>query len=374
MTKLHRLARRWPRRLASVATLTLLVALWPARPAADGEGIRDRLLVLHERTLSAPVVWAFDVRWSGDDSLLVASGRDGLFEIALAGGEPAPVSVAGSQSLGYASRVALSETYMAAAASFGPLAWRPRGAAGAWRQDAPMGVVVDLDVAGDEVLLLGARRETVAGHERPQWAPDGGILFAGRFENGRLGPLTPRLTARSGPAGKAIEMARCHVLELGGLRFLSGGRYVVVPGVQPGILMYDPQGRLLHAWGTTSIGMADDCDLDDADADAVAADLRTRIDWWQRHTVLDDVVPWGDWFALVLRTPTRSGARWHLVPFDESGPQAALPLPVDAATPGIHLRADARRGRLALLLLDYEEQAGRPRHAPRLVVVGKEAG
>lgn len=367
LKRLRRPERPW--RLATVAAATLLCAPLSDRSAAAAGPGGHQLRVLSQKDLPAPVVWAFDVRWSEDGKLVVAAGRDGLFEIALDSGDATPRSVAGSEGLGYASHVALSPGHLTAAASFGPFGWRSREGNGEWHRDVPMSVVLDMDVGNGEVLFLGGRRVTVAGQERPQWAPDGGILFAAPIENGRLGPLTQRLTARSGPAGKAIEMARCHVLEVGALRLLSGGRYVVIPGVQPGILLYDAQGRLMHAWGTTDLGIYDQCDLTDREADDVAADIGNRIDWWQRHAVLDDVVPWGQWFALIVRTPVGRGARWHLVPFGEDGAQTALPLPVNASTPGVHLRADSRGERLALLLIDYEERAQAPLHPPRMVIV-----
>jgi hypothetical protein len=310
-----------------------------------------------------------------DDSVAIAAGRDGVFEVSASAIDATARLLAGSDRVEYAARLAVADGLLATAAPFGVVAWRSRGAAAGWSQDVPLASILDFDAHGRRVLLLGGRRVVVAGEDEPQWAPQGGILFSSELDE-NLSALRLLLTARSGVDGKARELAACDLLELGAVRYLADGRYVVVPGVQPGIHLYAADGRLLRAWDSTPLGFYDACDVDRRESARLAADLERRISWWQRHEVLDDVVAWEDGFALLIRSPDRTGARWRLVPFGDEGPGKALELPVQAGSPGIHLRADSRGRRLALLIFDYEladaadrASGGSPRHRPRLVVL-----
>lgn len=347
--------------LVTVVTVSVLAA--ETRPSAP-----EPFRVVFDRSLPFPIEWAFDVRWLDDETVVLAAGRAGLYALPVSDPEAPPRHVAGSEQLEWANRLAVSKTYLVTAAPFGIVEWKPRDGSSGWQRDVPMSVIVDFDVHGDRVLLLGARRVRLTAGAKPVWAPEGGILFSGELE-GDLGALQRRMTARSGIDGKAMEMARCQVLEPGAVRFLSDGRYAVLPGVQPGVLVYGADGRLLRAWETEPLGIYDECDIGPEEQERISVDLSQRIAWWQSHTVTNDLVPWGDGFAVVVREPTEGGAVWRLVPFGDEGPEESLPLPVDGSSEGLHLRGDVRGGRLLLLLFDYEEVDGAPRNRPRLLVL-----
>lgn len=355
-----------PARLGLLLALAIVATLMLPATARSSPAFEPR--VVEERTLSSPA-WAFDLRWTGDDSVAVAAGRAGLYQVPLGDPGAAPRRIPGSEQAEYATRLAVSGDDLVTAAPFGILTWR-RGD-GTWRQDAPMGpggTVGDLDVRDGRLLLLGGRRLEVPGEEKPQWAPEGGILFSSSLE--RPDSLRRLMTAASGPGGKALEMALCQVLEPSAVRFLSGDRYAVVPGFQPGVLVYRGDGTLLRAWDSAELGIHDACPPDWTTSAQISRDMDRRIARLQRYPILDDLVPWGEWFALLVRRPTAGGATWDFIPYDEAGAGAAVPLPVKAAGPGVRLRADSRGSRLALLLSDHQEgDGGTPAHPHRLVIL-----
>lgn len=351
--------------LAFVAAF-VAVAAGAGAPASS----RPAFEIVGERVLPHAVGWVFDVRWLDDDTVAVAAGRHGVFTVPVLDAETPPRPVAGSERLQFAGRLAVSETLLATAFPLGVVGWRARGGRGDWHQDAPLATIVDFDVTADQALFLGARRVDMPGHPRPVWAPEGGILFRSALDRDEI-PLSRLMTARSGIDGKAMEMALCGILELGAVRFLSGDRYVVIPGVQPGVFVYAADGDLSRAWSSSSLGIYDDCQVEERQMATLSADLGERLEWWQRHTVLDDLVPWGEWFAAIVRTPRGDGATWAFHPFGTDGPGAVVELPLSAASRGLHVRADTRGDRLAVLLFDYEEEEklGPPKHRPRLLVL-----
>ena len=358
----------------ALAAALLAVLSGPGMAAGDDPAASPAVFeVVLDRTLPAAIDWAFDVRWLDDRTALVAAGRAGLYEVPVTDSEAPARHVAGSDQLEYASRLAVSASHLAAAAPFGIVEWTPRGTATGWSQELPMGAIVDFDVHGDTVLLLGGRRVALTPGAKPTWAPEGGILFSGQLGSG-LSALTRRMTAQSGIDGKAMEMARCQVIEPGAVRFLTGGRYAVIPGVQPGVYVYAADGSLLQAWTSETLGIYDRCDVEADEQEQLSRDLARRIAWWQSHTVSDDLVPWGDWFAVLVREPLGGGAAWRLVPFGPDGAGDPLPLPVAGSSKGLHLRGDVRGQRLLLLLFDYEEDGGSPKHRPRLLVLERRAG
>lgn len=338
-----------------------------------------KLMIVLDRELPRAIEWAFDLRWLDDETLAIAAGRAGVYELSIVSSDAPARQDPDSARLKYAARVAVSTDHLLAAAPFGVLGWRSRRPSGAsWQEDKPMAAIVDLDVSDGRVVLLGARRVRQSGDRQPRWAPEGGILFTSDLA-GNLGEPRLLLTARSGRDGRAREMAQCAIVDPGAVRFLPPDargtvRYVVVPGVQPGVLLYAADGRLLKAWDSAPVGFYDSCDIDADEVDRLSVEVSERIAWWQRHTLLDEIVPWESWFALILREPTAGGAGWQLVPFDADGPGAAIELPVQAGAPGIRLRGDFRGNRLALLLFDSRDVGGAPSRRPRIVILERQRG
>jgi len=216
------------------------------------------------------------------------------------------------------------------------------------------------------VWMLGSRRD-----DEGRWAPLGAILWSVELTGDGLAAPTPRLFADSGPGAK--EMARCHVLELGAVRSLGDGRWAVVPGIQPGVHLYDRDGKLLRVWQTEPLGFTDHCDLDEQEFLRLNAEPGPRSRWINHRRTLDDILPWGGWPALVLRQPGDDGPRWQMVVLSQDGAAAPLPLPVGTAGPNAHLRGDVLGDRVVLLVVEYEESPQKRTQRPRLLVLERAA-
>lgn len=309
--------------------------------------------------------WPLDVRFESPDHAIVAAGKDGVFRVSLDDPTAAPEVVVSGNDVTFASRLAFSDRWMVAGATFGPLGWKARGPQGRYREDVPMGVIMDLDAAGDEVWMLGSRRDS-----KGRWAPEGVILWSANLagaNGGSLGDLKPRLYADSGPGAR--EMARCHILELGAVRSLGDGRWAVVPGVQPGVDLFAHDGRLLRTWQTEPLGFTDHCDLDKEEFLRLNGEPGPRARWLNQRRTLDDLLPWDGQPALVIRRPGAKGPEWDLVVLRDDGAAPAVALPLGTVGPNTHLRGDVMGDRVVLLLVEYVESPQQRTRRPRLVVL-----
>lgn len=337
-------------------------AALPAAGAAAKGAAPVRLRVVSDRPLVEPDLrWAQDVRWASDGAVWLAAARAGVFEVALAGDRaPRRVVAAGGEAPD-GSQLAASGGYLAAAAGFGAVSWT--GLETGVERASPLATIVDFDVWRDQAIFLGARRD-----EEGRWAPEGAVLWAGSLARG-LAELTPRMYSAS--ATHADEVARCGILELGAVRFFDDGRYVVVPGFQPGAYLYDRGGRLLRAWETGPLGFYDECDHGWDTSDLLARDPDARRRWVHQRVVLDDVVDWHGEPALLLRHPRPGGTGWRLVVLGDAGPSEPVELPLRTGSTASHVRADRRGDRLALVVSEFGPEVP-PAEPPRLVVLDRE--
>lgn len=318
-----------------------------------------RLAVVSDRPLVEPELrWAQDVRWASDEAVWLAAARPGVFEVTLAGDRPPRRVVAAGGEAPDGSQLAASGGYLAAAAGFGVVSWT--GLDPGVERATPLATIVDFDVWRGEAVFLGARRD-----EEGRWAPEGAVLWAGSLERG-LEELTPRMYSAS--ETNADEVALCGILELGAVRFFDDGRYIVVPGFQPGAYLYDRGGRLLRAWETGPLGFYDECDQSWDSSGLLARDPDARRRWVHQRVVLDDVVDWHGEPALLLRHPRPDGTTWRLVVLGDAGPSAPVELPVRTGSTASHVRADRRGDRLALVISEFGPEVP-PAEPPRLVVL-----
>lgn len=330
-------------------------------PSSGAVEPANRFEIVHDRPLPDELRWAFDVRWSTDESVWIAAGRAGVLEVSVEADGATARRLGGEGDGPDGLLLAVSDGKAAAAVGFGPLSWTRTASPTATARAAPMAEIVDFDLWRDRAVFLGARRD-----EAGEWAPEGAILWAGSMEED-FADLEPRMYAESGP--KALEVALCGALGLGAVRFFADGRYAVVPGVQPGAYLYAADGKLLRAWKTESLGFYDRCELSWDEARPVKADPLARIRWWRRHPTLEEVVPWGNWPALIVRRPGDDGTSWQLFVLSDEGISEPVDLPVATASTGSHLKADLRGDRLAVLISEFGPPGEPPQEPPRLVVL-----
>lgn len=313
----------------------------------------QNLTIEADYALPAATGSAWDIRWIGDASVFVAL-TEGVSEVSLLEGR---VTVKPVTRRGTFVRLGTSNEYLAGGAPFGPFGWMRRSAPEKTAGSSRLATLVDLDVWRDRVLLLGAARDALG-----QWSPDGAIAFAGSLSTAAA--LRPVHFARS---KNAMTMANCEFLELGAVRFLSDGRFVIVPGVEPGVFLYSAEGRLLRTWDTEDLGFVDRCTLDAAQRRELGGNPLPRFAWLNARAVLDDLIVIGDSPALIIRSVRGGMARWELVTLG-AGTPVRTALPLTGRGPDTHLRADVRGDRIALLLFDYTAPPAKPRPS-RIVIL-----
>lgn len=311
--------------------------------------------IVLDRALPEELRWAADIRWASDDAVWLAAGRSGVFRLGLDADRPQRLTAGGEGSDGL--QLAASDGIVAAAVGFGSVSWLDDGASALRGRAAPLSVIVDFDLRQGEVLLLGARRNA-------EGAVEDGILWSGTLRDS----LEELRSTMEPEDPSALAVARCGILEIGAVRYLADGRHAVVPGFVPGAYLYDQRG-LVRAWDTASLDIYDHCDIDWDTANLLMRDPEARMTWVHQRQVLDELLPWRGWPALLIRKPRADGTAWHLVVLSEVGISEPVDLPVTTSSIGSHVRGDVRGDRLALLISEFGPPEPRPAQPPRLVVL-----
>lgn len=338
------------------ATLSLpLVSLGETASPRPGA-----LRILSERTLpSAPFLTAIDIRWASDQSVYLPAGRRGTFEVPLTENGKIQEVIPGEAKAGgffFATRVAVSSQYLVAAASMYAVTWRKLTRPE--RSEVAFDHIEDVDVFEDRLLVLAARRD-----DQSNYAPDGAIAWLGSLSKG-LSDLKPVLYDRAGPGAKTF--ASCSNFEIGAVRFLKDGSFLVVPGVQPGAHLYDAAGKLIRTWDTGALGLDTDCaSLQHKQARRLAVDPAARVDWLNQRRTLDDILPLPQGPGLIVRSVHQERTRWELKILGDEVVTYEIPVPSDR--PLSHLRGDVRGNKIAFLLYEYD-RSGFIKIPPRLIL------
>lgn len=312
--------------------------------AGLGSASTPGMKILSDRPFPAALEIVSDLRWAGADSLYLAAGRSGGLRIRIEPdwGKPEVVFPAGPR-LWAAARAGASSGYIAMGAPAHTVAWRklPAGDLKAILLDT----VVDLDVFDDRLVVLGARKD-----ERQRFAPDGAIAWVGSLSKD-LADLKPVYFSASGPGAR--PMAACGPFETGAVRFLGDGTFLVVPGVEPGIFLYDRTGKLLRSWEVRDVGLDAECGLSDEQMLLLSSSLESRSAWINQRRVLDDIVALPQGAGLLVRHTANGKTLWQLKILRRDGRVTSYTVPFSAPSPHWHLRADVRGDRIAWLIMEY---------------------
>jgi hypothetical protein len=211
---------RW--RTGAVLLLATALASLGADPA---ETAGSQELQILGRFQVAPVKYGIptDIRWAGDNSVYLARSRTGVQEVTLT--EPLKEvrtlvpDVRNLQGPRVYFNLAVSSRFLAVAAEGWRVAWRPTGlqpsgAVGFYVQ--PVNAPVDIDVAGNQVVLLG--------EGRPENTRDtaGGIAFLGRLSASGFQDYRPVLFDLEGAGTPTFFKCLPHIYKFGGVLFLPG--------------------------------------------------------------------------------------------------------------------------------------------------------
>lgn len=365
--------------LTAAATATVVIAA-----VAGGEAERPRAVVevvgewvLSEEPLSA----AIEVRWASPDALWLGLGRKGVLKVrpgenGLAVAEtPAIRGCDGSGCFAFSTRLANSSRFLLVGSPIHGYKWLDRRN-GVLQQPPASAVVphvVDLDLYSGRALILGSRWGDEEEGGRSSFSPDGAIAW--EVDLGVDRPhLRPVFHSSSGPG--AETMNNCGIFELGGVRYLDDGGYVLVPGSEPGVYHYGADGKLLRTWDSEALGIDADCRMTVEKRDRWSASIYLRnVEWMNRRRIVDEVLALPGGAGVVVREVVGGETHWSLLLLQKNGAVRNIPLPLSSPSPFARLSGDAHADRLAFVVEDpaddREHFDGSLSYAPRRLVIAE---
>jgi hypothetical protein len=304
--------------------------------------------VVSTTQLQGELADALDVRWSAERELVLALGKKGLARYDVDTRESRRI-VNGSRRDGffYAARLGLSRGYIVPGSSFAALAWMRNAPGAALSPQIPFDMIVDLDVYGDQLAVLGARRA-----DDGRWAPEGAIVWVGTLSKG-LSDLRPLHYSETGSGAKALD--RCHYFNTGTVRYMRDGSLVVIPAIEAGVFVYDLSGKLLQTWDDDPIGFQHRCELSQQQAYDLAIRPTEQWQWLNARTILDDVIPLPNGIGVFTRKFSGGAMHWTLSVLRNGKVAQRIPLPFTGGERSF-VRADVRGKQIALLLIEYATQ------------------
>ena len=342
-----------------VAVLLLWAVPWAT---AEDTPKRTEIVITQDIELPAQVRWAWDVRWSGEHSVYVVACKFGTYEIDLKNPQAKPTTIIpGLRDGGYwfARYLALSDDYLVVSAPVYDLIWKGRTNEGLTGMYA-MSEILDIDSSGNQLLVLGVKRD-----ESYQYAPDGAIAWLGSLEK-NLEDLQPLLYSADGPG--ASSMVTCGYFGQGKVRSLPDGTLVVVPGVEPGVYLYDSGGKLKGVIQTENLGFDTDCPLTVEEAGELKGKFELSSAWINRRRLLDEILPLGNRIGLVIRTVKNGRTTWVMKVVQLGGDAETVDMPLTSSSIYAGLRGDVRGSHFVLLVREGGELEDPPPAPPRLVV------
>ena len=341
---------RWPLRV-----LFLLVGLLGCL-GAHAQSSPQELRLLNRIPLPQGRSIATDIRWLSDDSVLVSWESDGVAEVSLDGAKRR-VLVPDKQTLNklkHYDHLAVSAGRVVVGSMNWGIAWRhftekPGGKVLFQSHEIP--IAIDLDLQGDKLLFLGLARRPKDSHP-PEFAPQGDVAWVGTL-SADLQDLKPVLYDVGGRG--APNLYNCGTYPIGAVRFLADGSFVIAPGFQDGIHLFDPQGRRVRSWTNQQVGV-DTHALCSKMTETEEAEFRKEGDFFQRwfntHHGIDDILPLPQGPGLLVRSWGTDGqAHWMLKVLTAGGIETYV-VPVTGKRPLDRLHGDIRNGRIVLLLSD----------------------
>lgn len=157
-------------------------------------------------------------------------------------------------------------------------------------------------------------------------------------------------SVRAAPGAQALN--RCHFFNTGAIRFLRDGSIVVVPGVEPGLYLYDRSGKLLKAWASAPLGYLDRCELEDEESLAMGVAPTGRWQYLNARTMLDEVIPLRDAIGVFTRKHAQGKMHFTLSVVRDGKIQQRIALPFTGGERSF-VRADVRGNQIALLVIEY---------------------
>lgn len=340
----------------------------PAIPATS-----TSIGVLSDVDLPPAFEWASDVSWASDKSVYLGVAVTGTFEVSLdPAGPPPKEMIPGRFKPGgfWASmQLAASSNYLVAAGPALVLTWRRIDNPA--REEVPFDNIQAIDLQGSRFAIVGAQRDQDG---KGGYGSDGAIAWVGTLDK-KLGDLRPLLYDVRGPG--VPTMNRCGSATLGAVRFLPDGSLVVIPGVQPGVNLYDADGRLVRTWDSPTLEIDTDCGaLTDEQGHYFAGHYLERQFWLNQRTMVDTVLPFPQGPGLVVRRVEGGRTRWELKLLRLHGPVETYAIPIEGSNEFFNLEGDLSAGKIVFLLHEQVFNGRGKTHPipPRLIVASPPNG
>jgi hypothetical protein len=321
-----------------------------------------------------------DVRWASADSVYVSWYLDGVAEVGLDGAQRRAL-VPDARSFGkmeHFDGLAVSATAIVAAPSGWHVYWRSRtsekGTFKLHRLDTDH--TLDLDLWGDRLVLLGYPKQG----PQPYFA-DGAVAWLAALGDEKLEDLRPVLYDAGWKGfpdehkiwGGAPNFFQCRTVTLGAVRFLGDGSFVIVPGFQKGVHLFNVQGERVRSWTSEELGLDSDCSgVTDEEEQKLRIDTAFWLGWLNGHRVADDVLPLPQGPGLLVRAAGKDGqVHWTLKVLTLQGVETyAVPLVGRRRADRLH--GDVRDGRIVFLLSAAGTAYDRaPENRPAEIVVAE---
>jgi hypothetical protein len=300
---------------------------------------------------------AVDVRWASDSSLYLTLLRDGAVEASLDLAHPRIVKmIPGMREPGGAFSYFLGASPEFVATS-GPLWVTWRTIAAPPRAEDAFDSIHDIDVSKDQLLVVAARRDA-----KGRFAPEGAIAWIGSLRRG-LADLKPVAYDATGPGVKNLNA--CSTFQMGGARFMKDGSFLVVPGVQPGIYLYSPEGKLLRTWDSATVGLDSDCgSLSQEQVRRYAVDWLGRAAWLNQRRILDDILPLQQGPGLVIRSVSQGQVHWTLKVLTKAGGIPTYNIPLKSQNELSTLKGDVRGNKIVFVMSAFKKGRNDHRDLP----------
>jgi hypothetical protein len=357
--------------LAALISLLTSTAAWSAASAPldpSAPSAPPPLSVLWDQELLSLGSVAMDIRWASDRTVYVAF-LNGVRELALDGKftrvrellpSPRAHGPFGFETL------AVSAEHVAASSLFRTMALRSSSTTSDGRvlvSWPPVGIVESLDISAGRLLLLG--------NPGRRLSTEGGIAWLGPVTDAPAKDLRPILLDSGGE--RSPGLVACSDLQLGFVRFLGDGSFVVVPGSQPGVHLFNSDGHRIRTWDSAALGLDTDAGCSAVDAsqhERLGLSPSARAAFLNQHTALEAILPLPQGPGLVIRSVAGGTVQWVLKVLRPDGTVSSYRVPFTSDRPYERLRGDARGDRIVFLLGPHDSGADKPRpHSTHVYVV-----
>jgi hypothetical protein len=342
----------------SFAVICLVASLAGAGALAAAPALE--LVEVHSQDLPAQLAGARDVRWDGDEEILLSARGAGVVRLSYRQGrlgEPAVLVPEKDGGIAIALHLAASPTFLAIASPMSEMLWQHRGRGaiagrlGTWHSGDRTGLSFfeDIDLHGSRLAILGLMRA----HDG--MSRDGAIAWTADLGKSPV-ELRPLAYAVAGKGARPFDA--CSTFEIGRVRFLADGRLLLVPGAEPGIQLFSPAGHLLRTWDTARMGVDVRCNFGEKQMLQFAADDDARMRYLSKLTYVDEVFATTHGPAVLVKRPEPPGRRWTLYLLGDDGKVAEVAVPWALPSPNARIRGDIRGDRLILVATVYEPGRG----------------